>query len=41
MIADFCDEDIILDYALKYDICGILTDQTDIPVRTVAYVAEK
>lgn len=41
VIADFCDEDIILDYALKYDICGILTDQTDIPVRTVAYVAEK
>ena len=30
VIADFCDEDIILDYALKYDICGILTDQTDI-----------
>lgn len=41
VIADFCDEAIILEYALKYDICGILTDQTDIPVRTVAYVAEK
>lgn len=27
--------------AKKYDICGIITDQTDLPVRTMAYVANQ
>lgn len=40
-ICDVVDEEAILSLALKYDICGITTDQTDLPVRTMAYVAEK
>ena len=35
------DEEGVLALAKKYDICGIITDQTDLPVRTVAYVANK
>ena len=38
---DLRDEHRILKYANEYNICGIVTDQTDIPVRTAAYVAEK
>lgn len=38
---DVVDEERILDIAKKYNICGIITDQTDLPVRTVAYVANK
>lgn len=34
-------QDEILQIAIKEKIDGIVTDQTDIPVRTVAYVAEK
>lgn len=37
---DVCDEEAILYYARKYEIVGIATDQTDIPVRTAAYVAD-
>ncbi len=35
------DEVGVLEIAKKYDICGIITDQTDLPVRTMAYVANK
>ncbi len=35
------DEEGVLALAKKYDICGIITDQTDLPVRTMAYVANK
>lgn len=35
------DEEGVLNIAKKYDICGIITDQTDLPVRTMAYVANK
>ena len=38
---DVRDEDQILKIAQKLDIDGIITDQTDIAVRSVAYVAEK
>lgn len=38
---DVVDEEGVLALAKKYDICGIITDQTDLPVRTVAYVANK
>ncbi len=38
---DITDEEAILKVAKEYDIVGIMTDQTDIAVRTVAYVAEK
>ncbi|MEJ6951747.1 ATP-grasp domain-containing protein [Natronospora cellulosivora (SeqCode)] len=39
--ADVRDEDTVLKHAKNYNIGGIITDQTDIPVRTAAYVAEK
>lgn len=38
---DVVNEKKILEIAKKYDICGVITDQTDLPVRTVAYVAEQ
>lgn len=40
-ICDVVDENGVLELAQKYDICGIITDQTDLPVRTMAYVANK
>ncbi len=41
IIADFVEEEKMLQYARQYEIAGIVTDQTDLPVRTVAYVSEK
>jgi len=41
VIGDFCDEQFTLEVAKKYNICAVITDQTDIPVRTAAYVAEE
>lgn len=41
VIGDFCDEQFTLEAAKKYNVCAVITDQTDIPVRTAAYVAEK
>lgn len=38
---DVTDEEAILKAAREYNIVGIITDQTDIAVRSVAYVAEK
>lgn len=40
-LIDLREQEEILKYAQKEKIDGIITDQTDIPVRTVAYVAEK
>lgn len=40
-IVDVREKEYILNIAKKEKICGILTDQTDIAVPTVAYVAEK
>lgn len=40
-ICDVTDKEQILRYAQETKIDGIITDQTDIAVRTVAYVAEK
>lgn len=40
-VYDVKDEKGILDCAQRHQIDGIITDQTDIAVRTVAYVAEK
>lgn len=39
--SDVCRKEEILKYAEEYKIQGVITDQTDIPVRTAAYVAEK
>lgn len=42
--SEFCDvvdEEGVLEIAKRYDVCGIITDQTDLPVRTMAYVASK
>lgn len=41
IIADFCDEDLMLQYARQFNVVGVVTDQTDLPVRTMAYVSEK
>ncbi len=41
LLCDVRDAEQILEFAKKHDIVGVITDQTDIPVRTVAYVAEK
>ena len=41
IVADFVDEKLMLQYARQYNIVGIVTDQTDLPVRTIAYVSEK
>lgn len=41
IIADFVDKELMLQYARQYDIVGIVTDQTDLPVRAIAYVSEK
>lgn len=38
---DVREKEKILEIARQEEICGILTDQTDIPVPTVAYVAEE
>ncbi len=40
-LCDVRDYDTILEYANSEGVDGVITDQTDIPVRTVAYVAEK
>ncbi|WP_377910437.1 ATP-grasp domain-containing protein [Bacillus daqingensis] len=41
IFVDVRDKETILKYAVQHQIVGIITDQTDIPVRTVAYVSEK
>jgi carbamoyl-phosphate synthase large subunit len=41
LIADVLDKDKNLQFALKNRVDGILTDQTDIAVPTVAYIAER
>lgn len=40
-ICNVVDEEGILAIAKKYDVCGIITDQTDLPVRTMAYVSSR
>ena len=41
VVADFCDEGTMLKMARQYEVAGLVTDQTDLPVRTIAYVSEK
>ncbi|MBR3146542.1 MAG: ATP-grasp domain-containing protein [Eubacterium sp.] len=41
LIADVRDKEAVLDFAIKNKVSGVITDQTDIAVCTVAYVAEK
>ena len=41
LIVDVRDESAILAFAQEHKIDGVITDQTDIAVRSVAYVAEK
>lgn len=41
IIGDYCNEEGMLDIARKWDISGVAIDQTDLPVRTAAYIAEK
>lgn len=41
VICDVRDKETILAFARQEHIQGVITDQTDIPVRTVAYIAEQ
>ena len=41
LLIDVRDKEGILDYAREHSICGVITDQTDIAVRSVAYVAQE
>ena len=41
LIVDVRDKERILAYAQENKVCGVITDQTDIAVRSVAYVAEQ
>ena len=41
LLIDVRDKDAILAFAREHSICGVTTDQTDIAVRSVAYVAEQ
>ena len=41
IIDDFCDEQRMLEYAIRYNVKGVVTDQTDLPVRSIAYVCDK
>lgn len=40
-VCDVRDKEQNLKIARKYDVCGVLSDQSDIAIPTVAYVAEK
>ena len=40
VVADFCDKDVTLEIAKKFSVKGVVTDQTDLPVRTIAYVCD-
>ena len=41
LLIDVREKEKILDFARQEQIVGVITDQTDIPVRTVAYIAEQ
>lgn len=41
LLVDVREKERILDFAREVGVDGVITDQTDIPVRTVAYIAEK
>lgn len=38
VIGDFCKEQEMLQVAKDWKVCAVVTDQTDLPVRTIAYV---
>ena len=40
-LTDVRDRERILEYARQNAVCGVITDQTDIAVRSVAYTAEQ
>ncbi|WP_283153409.1 ATP-grasp domain-containing protein [Guptibacillus hwajinpoensis] len=40
VFVDIRNEEAVLRYAQKYSVVGVVTDQTDIPVRTSAFVSE-
>ena len=41
LLIDVRDKEAILAFAREHSVCGVITDQTDIAVRSVAYVAEQ
>jgi phosphoribosylglycinamide synthetase, ATP-grasp (A) domain len=38
VIGDFCEEQEMLQVAKEWNVCAVVTDQTDLPVRTMAYI---
>ena len=38
VIGDFCDEQLTLEVAKRWKVVAVITDQTDLPVRTISYV---
>lgn len=40
VVGDFCDEEFTLQIAKDWNIIAVVTDQTDLPVRTIAYVCD-
>lgn len=41
LLTDVRNQSEILRFARELEVCGVITDQTDVAVRTVAYVAEQ
>ncbi|WP_308396306.1 ATP-grasp domain-containing protein [Prevotella sp.] len=40
VVGDFCDEEFTLQIAKDCNVIAVVTDQTDLPVRTIAYVCD-
>lgn len=40
VVGDFCDEEFTLQIAKDWNVIAVVTDQTDLPVRTIAYVCD-
>lgn len=40
VVGDFCDEELTLQIAKDWNVIAVVTDQTDLPVRTIAYVCD-
>lgn len=40
VVGDFCDEEFTLQIAKDWKVIAVVTDQTDLPVRTIAYVCD-
>lgn len=41
VIGDFCDKGAMLQIAKQWNVTAVVTDQTDLPVRTIAYISDE